>query len=58
MEAHTHAIDAVALIGGRIKALSLENVAQVATAFGAANLDTFHAERIVLMTHHRAYHVS
>lgn len=39
------------LIGGRVEALALEHVAQVAAAVGAHNLGARHAERAVLVAH-------
>jgi hypothetical protein len=45
-----NAIDTVALIRGRGKALALEDVAQVAATVGADNLDAAHAEGPVLVS--------
>lgn len=49
LERHRQRVDAVALVGGRGEALALEDVAQVAPAVAAGDLDANHPERPVLV---------
>lgn len=52
-EVERDAVDAVPLVGGRGKALALEDVAQVAAAVGAHDLGAHHAQAAVLVPLHR-----
>lgn len=53
-EAETDAVDAVPLVGGRVIALALEDVTEVAAAVGADDLGARHAKGPVLVARHGA----